>query len=523
MTSSSSARIALVGGLVADGSGDAPFPADVVVADGVIESVVPWASRPQSGYDAQALDCDGRVVAPGLVDIHCHSDLSVLAYPDNSSRISQGVTTEVVGNCGMTPAPSGGDPVGLAGVIGTIDVVPTLPWTWSDVAGWLRTLDQTPRATHIAAHVGHGSARFAVAGAAGRPLSASELAALERELEAGMDAGCVGASLGLMYAPGEAATAEELRRIASTVARHDGLLSVHLRDYRVSALRDAIDEVAGPARDAGARLQISHLRGIGGENGFADVIEHIERLRSDQDIAADAYPYVHGHTTLLQLLPSELRTQGPAAAVDASRVDPAAVAGMLREAGYAPDDITVMKATARPEAAGVSLSELDGDPWRWLVDLLLDCDGVVDVAVQSGVWADVDLTMRTDWVSIASDGTALDPSHRLSVPHPRSWGAFPAAYRRMRSVGVPIGSAVRRMSTAPAQRVGLTAGIAVGARADLCVFDDTLFASPATFAHPAQQATGLDHVLVNGVVVYHSGGPTGARPGDLLTKEKHHD
>src|SRR5690606_19761923 len=230
------------------------------------------------------IDCARRVVAPGFVDIHCHSDLSLLAYPDNESRITQGVTTEVDGNCGMTPAPGNADAAGLARVISTIDVTPDLEWTWSDVAGWLQALDECPTATNVAAQVGHGSARFAVAGTSTAPLDDDRLAALERELEDAFSAGVVGASVGLMYAPGESARAEELASVARIVATHDGVLSAHLRDYRTSALRRSIDELADVVRGDGPRLQISHLRGVGGEGGFAEVLAHMQTLRESRDI-----------------------------------------------------------------------------------------------------------------------------------------------------------------------------------------------------------------------------------------------
>lgn len=513
-------RTVLRGGLIADGLGGEPYPGDVLIALDRIAAVVPAGERPAGGYDAEIIDCARRVVAPGFVDIHCHSDLSLLAYPDNESRITQGVTTEVVGNCGMTPAPGNADAAGLARVISTIDVTPDLEWTWSDVAGWLQALDECPTATNVAAQVGHGSARFAVAGTSTAPLDDDRLAALERELEDAFSAGVVGASVGLMYAPGESARAEELASVARIVATHDGVLSAHLRDYRTSALRRSIDELADVVRGDGPRLQISHLRGVGGEGGFAEVLAHMQTLRESRDIAADAYPYVHGHTTLIQLLPSELRATGPDAAVTACLTDPKAIADLLEASGYEHDQIIVMKAAKTPDVVGRNLTESDGDPWLWLVDLLAANQGLVDVAVESGLWSDIELMLATPWISIASDGTALNRSHRTSAAHPRSWGAFSAGYRRLRQHGATVGEAVRRLSTAPAARAGITSGIVRGHRADLVVFDDLTFDAAATFAQPAQPSVGLDHVYVNGSAVIRSGRLSGARPGMLIRKDQ---
>ncbi|WP_177220251.1 N-acyl-D-amino-acid deacylase family protein [Agrococcus baldri] len=510
----------LRGGLIADGHGGDPFLGDVVIAGATITAVVPASVRPSGGYDAEIIDCTGRVIAPGFVDIHCHSDLSLLAYPDNESRITQGITTEVVGNCGMTPAPGNADAEGLARVISTIDVTPDLEWTWSGVAGWLQALDECSTATNVAAHVGHGSARFAVAGTSAAPLERSQLTALERELEEAFSAGVVGASLGLMYSPGESARTEELALVARVVAAHDGVLSAHLRDYRTSALRRSIDELADVVESDGPRLQVSHLRGVGGEPGFADALAHLETLRKSKDIAADAYPYVHGHTTLIQLLPPALRAAGPDAVVSACMADPATIAEHLASAGYTPEQIIIMKAAKTPDAVGLDLTGAEGDPWRWLVDLLVENQGMVDVAVESGLWSDVDQALATDWISIASDGTALNRTHRASAAHPRSWGAFSAGYRRLRQHGTPVGEAVRRLSTAPAARVGMISGIVSGHRADLVVFDDHTFDAAATFAEPARPSVGLDHVYVNGTAVVGAGRPTAARPGTLIRRRQ---
>jgi N-acyl-D-aspartate/D-glutamate deacylase len=513
-------RTVLHRGLVADGLGGDPFPGDVIVAEGRIAAVVPAGERPAGGYDAEIVDCEGRIVAPGFVDVHSHSDLSLLAHPDNESRTTQGVTTVVGGNGGMSPAPTGADADGLARVISTIDVTPDLPWSWNDVAGWLDALDDCPTATNVAAQVGHGSVRFAVAGTSSVALDDDRTSALTREVEDAFAAGVVGVSVGLMYAPGQSADAEELAALARVVAAHEGLLSAHLRDYRSGLLTRSIDELADALGDDGPRLQVSHLRGIGGEDGFPEALHHLEQLRERADIAADAYPYVHGHTTLVQLLPPDLRVLGPDAVVAACLADPTAVAGNLRHAGYAPHQVIVMKAAGTPDAVGRDLTEVDADPWQRLVELLVANDGMVDVAVESGRWEDVDLALDTPWVSIASDGTALSPTHRASVPHPRSWGAFSAGYRRLRSRGTSIGETVRRLSTAPAARAGVPSGVVPGHPADLVVLDDRTFDSPATFGNPAQPSVGLDHVYVNGAAVIAAGRPTGARPGTLLRRHQ---
>lgn len=506
-------RTAVLSGNVVDGYGEAPFVGDVIVADGRIEAVVPLGSRPAGGYDAELVDATGLVVAPGFVDIHCHSDLTRLTYPDAESRITQGITTEIIGNCGMSAAPTGGDAAGLAGIIATIDVTPDQPRPWASVADWLSALDSAPSAANVAALVGHGSARHAAAPGRGAHLTSAELSALVAEIDAALDAGCVGVSLGLMYAPGESAARDELAAVAAAVARRDGLFAAHLRDYDARALDGSISELAAVAGDA--RAQISHLRATHADGRFAETLARIDRLRGDQDIAADCYPYIAGHTTLLQLLPSEIRSAGPAAAL---ALEPTAIAQLLQEAGWNADQIIVMKAAATPNAVGVSPAS-QPDPWTWLAHILLANDALVDVAVESGADADVDLALQTAWVTIGSDGTALSAEHRASAPHPRSWGTFPAAFRRMRALGVSLPTAVRRMSVASAERVGISSGLRAGAPADIVVFSEQELDARATFAAPALPSIGIRDVYVNGIAVQQHGTSTGARPGRLRRKE----
>lgn len=510
-------RTVLRGGLVVDGFSPSAFLADVVIDGGVIDAVIPAAACPETWPEHRVIDCTGRAVAPGFVDIHTHSDLSLLAYPGNESRISQGITTEVVGNCGMSAAPTGEDPDGLTAVIATIDVVPGQPRPWSDVAGWLRAFAAAAPATNVLAQVGHGSARFAVAGSSAQPLDDAGLAALDRELGRALEAGCVGVSVGLMYPPGEVAGRDELVRVAAVAARHDAVLSAHLRDYDGATLAAAVEEILTVAATAGARLQISHLRRLGAAGRFADALERIERARAGQDVAADAYPYIAGHTTLTQLLPPTLRSLGPLAIAAEARHAPDAVAEALAAADYPAEAITVMKAARTPDAVGLTAGDVDADPWRWLTDLLASNDALVDVAVVAGDWADVDLALRTSWISIASDGTALAAHHRESVPHPRSWGAFPQAFRRMRALGVSLEEAIRRMTAQPAARVGLDRTLRPGRAADVVVFDELGLDCAADYTRPAVAAVGIDHVFVNGVNALRAGSVTAHRGGRVLT------
>lgn len=507
----------LRGGHVVDGMGGAPTALDVIVKGTRIASVVDPGSLGSVEHvpGVRVVDCTGRIVAPGFVDVHTHSDLSVLAYPDNASRIGQGVTTEVVGNCGMLPAPVI-DEAALRATIGPVDIVPDVPWTWSSIRDLLDHYARSPRATHLAALAGHGALRLAMAPGSGA-LDAAELRRLRAGIESALDAGCAGVSLGLMYAPGERADGEELAVVAEAVARHDGLLAVHLASYDGDGLEPAVRSMLMVARRTGVRLQLSHLRLVGTHRpSYERVLELVDDARADVDVEADVYPYLSGHTTLLQLLPPEVRAEGFAAASAMESARPGSLASMLAGCGFAPGAITIMKAPRTTEVVGANAGSF-GQPWARLAELMLENAGDVDVAVVGSTVENLALALRTPWIAIASDGAALAETHRSSVAHPRSWGTFPRAYRLMRDLGVPIGEAIRRMTHAPARRIGLEATVTVGARADLVVFDEARLHDTATFDAPMSPASGLEQVFVAGELVLEHGRSTGRRPGALLT------
>ncbi len=492
----------LQGGTLVDVVDGSLRAADVVIVDRRVDAIVP---RGTSVPARRTLDCSGMLVAPGFVDIHTHSDLSRLAYRGQESRVTQGVTTEVVGNCGMSPAPLVGDVDRTREVIGPVDVVGSVPWAWTDVEGWIAALETTPAATHVGALVGHGTLRAAVA-AEGGEVDRRELVRAARDA---MVAGCLGVSLGLMYAPGQSADADELHAIAEAVHDEGALLAVHLRSYAHDGLLAAVDEAVAIAEATGVRLQLSHLRMIGDDAARYDlVLDRVERARQRVDVAADAYPYLSGHTTLVQLLPPEVRAAGERAC---AALPLAALIEGLEASGFEPDGITVMKARATPDAVGRRPDP--ADPWTWLAGLLVDNDGAVDVAVVGSTAQNLETALRTPWISIASDGAALAPAHTETAAHPRSWGTFPRAYRLMRELGLSPAEAVRRCTDEPAQRIGRRAVVAEGAPADLVVFDDSAMGDAATDADPMAQATGIAHVLVNGTTVLQDATMTGARPG----------
>jgi N-acyl-D-amino-acid deacylase len=516
-------RLVLRDGTVIDGTGAPAAGLDVVIADGLIEALGPRGAA--QGADAQVVDCAGWVVAPGFIDIHAHSDLTRLRYPDAATRVLQGVTTEVIGNCGLTPFPlPPGDRGAFRAVIGPIDVVPDVDLAWRSTAGFLDALEAVPGATNLVPLAGHGSIRYAVLGASPAIPNECELNLMAALLRDALDAGCWGMSLGLMYAPGELSDRGELRRLAREVAARGALLAAHMRAYDAERLPAAVDEVVSLAAEAGTGLEISHLRSLRDPDGSG--LDHaIALIEAAADVEADAYPYLAGHTTLLQLLPEYLRGRGIADIVAAAR-NPGEIAGALRPAGLiVPEAVTIAKGGAgnAPEV-GRTLAELAagaGGDWALTVeDLIRRYDGNVDVIVVGTRPQDALRALAHPLVSVASDGVSLSLEHSANLPHPRSIGTFPRAVGELRAAGLPLEDIVRKMTSKPARRMGLTGRgvIAPGNVADIVVFSPERMQDNASYARPLVPPSGVRDVFVSGRPVLAAGVPTGLRPGTVLRR-----
>ncbi|MAP63489.1 MAG: hypothetical protein CMH34_07045 [Microbacterium sp.] len=514
----------LTGATVVDGTGAPARPADITVAEGRIVAIdAPGAADATVGERL-----DGLVLTPGFVDLHAHSDLTRFAYPTGDTRVLQGITTEVVGNCGLSPAPTSGD--GFRDAIATIDVVPDVPITWESAAEYLDALEGIEAAWNVAPLLGHGSVRRRVMADAPGAATAAERTAMSRLVSDALDAGYWGLSYGLMYAPGEMSDADELRALAATVAEHDALLGVHLRAYDGDGLVDAVDDMLRLAADSRVRLQISHLRSIIDPDGSA-LDGALARIRASvSDVAADAYPYLAGHTTLLQLLPPALRARGTAEILAEVRGAPDALAEQLRRTvQFPPDAVTIVRAGegAAPEL-GRTLAQLQvddphGRDWaRIVVDVIDRHDAAVDAILVGTRPADAARVLAEPYVSVASDGVALALDHTINLPHPRSIGTFPHAMRDLLDAGLPLEQTVHKMTGQPADRLGLTSRgrIRVGAPADLVALDPSTVGDRADYTRPLVAPTGIERVWVAGHCVAADGHVTGRLPGVLLRRTR---
>jgi N-acyl-D-amino-acid deacylase len=504
--------LALTGGLVIDGTGAPGRYATVLVRDGRIAAV-----GDDLPSDVRHVDVSGRVVCPGFVDIHTHSDLTLLSDPRALSKVHQGVTTEVVGNCGLgVAAPEEPD---LRAAVSYLDLDPAVAWTWSDLAGYLDAVAAAGPGVNVAALVGHLALHAQVCGFGDAPAAAAELDTMRGSLRDALAAGAVGLSTGLVYAPLPFVADDELVALAEVTAAAGKIFTWHVRSYD-DGLVDSVAQAVSVARRTGCRTQISHLAAVGRRNWGAvrHALDLVDAANADGfPVGVDIYPYLHGNAPLAQLLPAWAQKGGAEAWTP--RLRERDVRARIRAEWLGRpttwDEITVSW-TARPSPAlGRTIAELGGD--EAALDLLADRGP--GVMMTAGGRSDDDLrtVLAHPSAVVASDGQALDPDGvtGAGLPHPRSYGCFPRYLTRYAS---DLPDAIRRCTSAPAARVGLAdrGVLREGVPADVVVFDPARLADTATFTDPHSFAAGIDLVLVNGAVTVDGGGHTGTRAGRVL-------
>jgi N-acyl-D-amino-acid deacylase len=514
------AGLLLQGGTVHDGLGGAGRVADVAVAGGRVVAV---GGEPPVGL--RRVDCRDLCVAPGFVDTHAHSDLVHLLDQPQPFKLLQGVTTEVVGNCGLTFAPLDAASAEVAGTL------------WSSLAGGVGIepsgfgaladrLDRAGPANNLAMLVGHGTLRLTANGLEERlrPGAAARMAALAAEA---FEAGAVGLSSGLIYVPGSYADTGELVALARVAASYGGVYATHLRDEGAH-LAPALDEAVTIAGSAGARLQVSHCKAAGrAAHGMAGLLlERLGAARQDGiDAQGDQYPYDAGATVLAALLPPAAAVGGTGAMLARLR-DPAARAALRAQAerggigdgAWAEADPADVLLTGHRDTGlvGRTLAEVAGarDPWDALCELVAD-DPAAAIVIRLMREDDVRAIMASPLVGVGSDN---GPPGGLE--HPRTWGCFPRLLGRyVRELGVLTWEqAIRKATWLGARQFRLDGrGLLVeGAVADLCVFDPASVGHDGTYLDPDTGVSGIPHVVLAGDLVVEDGRFTGRRSGRVL-------
>ena len=468
-------------GQVIDGSGEPPRRADVAV---IGDRIVAVGEIP-AGAGAREIDVAGRAIAPGFIDVHTHDDRALFATPDMAMKVSQGVTTVITGNCGVSLAPltltdDPPPPLDLIGGQGD--------YRYPSFAAYLDALDAAPAALNAAALVGHSTLRVGAMADLDRAATPAEVEAMRARLAEALDAGAIGFSTGLAYAPSAHAPTGEVVALAELLHAAGAIHTTQMRDESDHVM-DSLDESFAIGRAVGVPVVISHHK-VAGPGNFGrsrETLPKIAGAMAQQPVGLDAYPYAASSTVL--------------------RPD------WVREGTR----VLVTWSTAAPAQAGRDLADIAAE-WgvdRQVAAARLMPAGAVYFSMDE---ADVRRILAFEHTMIGSDGLPHD-----SHPHPRLWGSFPRVlghYAREEGL-FSMAEAVRRMTGLPAAKFGLAnrGRIRPGAYADITVFDPETIIDRASFAAPKTPAAGIELVLVNGQLVWQDGAPTGARPGTALRRQ----
>ncbi|MBT3942573.1 MAG: D-aminoacylase [Chloroflexi bacterium] len=525
--------VVIKNGLVLDGTGAQGYNADIGIRGDRIVAIG------EVGDDAKkVIDASGSVVTPGFIDLHAHSDLSFLLDPHADSKLRQGVTLELVGNCGMSYcAPLNDKTMGtFAGWKSRLGGDPSESDPgWTEFGGFLDALSESGSAINVATQIGHNQVRSAVIGADARAPSYEELETMRRIVAEALDAGAMGFSTGLYFPPGYYSLTDEIIALNQEAADRNRLYSSHTRSEsdEPPGLFVALNEAIEIGRRTGGRVEVSHVKAHGPRvwDRSAQILETMRDARRDGvDVAGDQYPYTAGGTPLSGAIFNRWAHDGGRPAL-LERIGDADLLQRLRsEADYAmvrfqgPEGCVISGYDPDHSLEGQTLAEIadsrGGDAIDTAFELLQE--GEVSVVLTSMCDSDVDTIAAGEFISVASDGMSLRTEGPLSTgkPHPRSYGTNARFIERMvleRNV-VGLEEAIRKMTSLPAQRLGLEnrGRIAPGQFADIAVFEPGSMREHATFSDPHQYSTGVSEVLVNGKVALAGGLPTGATEGRVV-------
>ena len=511
----------VAGGSVLDGKGAPALETDVGIRDGKIVRLGDLRSAPAR----RRIDASGLVVAPGFIDMHNHSDSTILAEPKAESMIRQGVTTMLLGESGSAgPVKPGTEP-------------------WSTLGGYFSHLERRGTAANIASYVGEGQVWRYVKGDVHSAATSAELDSMKKLIAQAMEEGAMGLSTSLLMPPSSLATTENLIELAKVAKQYGGIYSTHIRDEGEGVFR-SVDEAIRIGRGAGIPMDVIHIK-IAHKKFWGqmnEVVSMIEKARREGlNVQANIYPYTAGQNNLSSIIPPWAHDGGLEKMVERLR-DPALRERMRREIlsglpgwynhylatgdGWGGMLLVSLGHQRNKPFQGKRMSDLiaarGGDPVQVLFDVLVEENGSVSTVFFHHSEPDMQLALKQPWTSIGSDGSAVSPDGPTggAHPHPRYYGAFPRVLgryvRELRLLTLP--EAVKKMTSMNADKLGIRdrGRIQEGVWADLAVFDPQRVADRATFENPHQYAVGIHYVIVNGAVTLDNGRHTGALAGRVI-------
>jgi len=521
----------IVDARIVDGTGAPYFYGDV----GVVGDRIAAVGRLSGQLARRTVVAAGRVLTPGFIDIHSHSDVSYLINPLGESKVRQGVTLEVAGQCGWSVAPLEG--AAVEEIRKDLEAEDGVEIRWRTMGEYLACLEEARPSVNLAVVAGHGTIRGSAMGYDDRPPTAEEARRMRLLLRQALAEGAFGLSTGLIYPPGSYATTEEIIDLARELVPAGGIYFTHMRNEGARLL-EAVAEAIRIGEEAGVPVHIAHHK-VGGEKNWGkvkDSLRMIEEARArGVDVTCDQYPYTASSTGLASIVPQWAHDGGSEKLLARLR-DPDTRRRLAAECVDAEDPwsgwdkllISSVRTEANKKYEGKNLAEIarerGQDPIEAAFDLLIEEELAVGMVRFGMSEEDVRTVMQHPWVMVGSDGSALAPYGRLGrgKPHPRNYGTFARVLgryvREEKVLGLEM--AVRKMTGLPAWRLRLwdRGLLRLGFYADLVLFDPDRVVDRATFTDPHRYPDGVDLVVVNGTVTVDGGEHTGARAGRVLRR-----
>jgi len=524
-------------GRVIDGTGNTWFKKDIGISEGKIKSL-----GFIDGNAEKTIDADGMIISPGFIDLHSHVDQDILAYPNAENCIMQGITTAVVGNCGMSMAPISSDKVDLLKKYLSPFLVKNFnyEWDWETLGEFHKKVEKQGISLNIAPLVGHGTIRLAIKGFDSSKVSRQEMNKMKILLEQSIKEGVFGMSTGLTYPPGCYSTTDELIELGSVLKKYGLVYATHIRNES-DRLMEAVEEAIKIGEENNIAVEISHHKSFGKENwGKINAsLRLMEQARSRGiEVNCDVYPYIAGNTTITAVLPTWILNSGVGKMLEylknkemREKIKKEITENTIKGENYIKitgwNGLVINECQLKEEYEGKSLENILKDknkfnnPFEGFFDWLLEIEGNATMTIFSMDEDDVKTIISNPLSAIITDESAA--SILEGKPHPRKYGTYPKVlgkYVREENI-LTLENAIRKMTSLPASKIGLKRKgiIKEGFDADIVIFDPKSIIDKATYIEP-KYSEGIKHVIVNGQIVVDNAKPTGLRPGKILKRQK---